>query len=890
MRTGVATLLALLFLPHAALRAQVPNLVPQQGRVAVNGENFTGTGHFKFALVNGGGNITYWSNDGSSAGGAEPLSGITLPVTKGLYSVMLGDTTVPGMTALPLTVYANADLRLRIWFNDGTQGYQKLAPDQRLAPNGYLPDGSISAAKLARGAESPAIHVTSSFGSYPMSGNQHYVATGNTSFQLPSGGQLGDVIRIDRTGGGGITISDPGGGVWGFSSFSPPSHGIYDLYGTGNGMIYWAFARNTGSSSPSLTLHRTENRGALWNQVGFSGQHIVAFACSADGNTAISTTTPARLLNVTRNGGSSWVQRGPAEQRDWRHFACSSDGTRLYAAEDTGQLHVSADGGVTWAAIGASRPWKKLSCSADGMKLVAGLPGSPHASITVSTDGGVTWATHPTGTSAVHDVACSADGTTVIAAVDGYALVSRDGGVTWAPTTIWPGKVAISANGSTMIGLRSDSPLMISRDRGQTWLYSGPQRQWTSATCSADGSAFAAHSISGTQFWTSSGGAFHSTTQPGTVELVYGSDGWTTTRGLGTWTQSGNNLSIATGNVGIGTSAPAYPLSFGNTTGTKIALWDQPNSTADYGIGMGSSQMYFHVGAPGARFSFLDAPGGNEVLKIGTGTTAGVAINAGGNFDNPQLTLNQTTAGDWSRIRMKSDGPAWDIALSAGAAPVMNIYNGNANVLSLEHQGNATLTRNLNFLTNTGLRQMVNLWNNEHAIGVQAWTTYFRTIGGTAAGGFAWYRGGIHNDSQYNAGGGEELMRLNSGGLTVRGTFVSSSDRHMKENIREVNARDVLDKVVSMPVSRWNYLDDPDSDHIGPMAQDFHAAFRAGADDKHIATVDADGVALAAIKGLNEKLEERDREIESLRERNKAMEARLEALEKAVLKSGTGEP
>ena len=39
------------------------------------------------------------------------------------------------------------------------------------------------------------------------------------------------------------------------------------------------------------------------------------------------------------------------------------------------------------------------------------------------------------------------------------------------------------------------------------------------------------------------------------------------------------------------------------------------------------------------------------------------------------------------------------------------------------------------------------------------------------------------------------------------------------------------------------------------MAQDFYAAFAVGADDKHISTVDADGVALAAIQGLNEKLE-----------------------------------
>jgi phage shock protein A len=37
-------------------------------------------------------------------------------------------------------------------------------------------------------------------------------------------------------------------------------------------------------------------------------------------------------------------------------------------------------------------------------------------------------------------------------------------------------------------------------------------------------------------------------------------------------------------------------------------------------------------------------------------------------------------------------------------------------------------------------------------------------------------------------------------------------------------------------------------------------------DDKHIATVDEDGVALAAIQGLNEKLEAKDAEIQDLKQ------------------------
>lgn len=133
--------LSLLFLANYA-QAQVPNLVNYQGLVAVGNTNFTGTGSFKFVLTNAAGNITYWSNDGTGSGGAEPTHAVSLTVAKGLYSVLLGDTTLGNMSAIPASVFLNPDLRLRVWFNDGTNGSQQLSPDQRLAPNSYLADGT----------------------------------------------------------------------------------------------------------------------------------------------------------------------------------------------------------------------------------------------------------------------------------------------------------------------------------------------------------------------------------------------------------------------------------------------------------------------------------------------------------------------------------------------------------------------------------------------------------------------------------------------------------------------------------------------------------------------------------------------------------------------------
>jgi hypothetical protein len=137
--------------------SQVPQLVNYQGRVAVDGLNFNGPGSFKFALVDGTGATTFWSNDGTSSAGSQPTVAVPLTVANGLYSVMLGDTMLSNMAAIPASVWANADVRLRVWFNDGMHGFQLLSPDQRLAPNGYLSDGAVTAAKIAPGGTLPAL-------------------------------------------------------------------------------------------------------------------------------------------------------------------------------------------------------------------------------------------------------------------------------------------------------------------------------------------------------------------------------------------------------------------------------------------------------------------------------------------------------------------------------------------------------------------------------------------------------------------------------------------------------------------------------------------------------------------------------------------------------------
>jgi hypothetical protein len=108
---------------------------------------------------------------------------------------------------------------------------------------------------------------------------------------------------------------------------------------------------------------------------------------------------------------------------------------------------------------------------------------------------------------------------------------------------------------------------------------------------------------------------------------------------------------------------------------------------------------------------------------------------------------------------------------------------------------------------------------------------------------------------------GSTITAWNGAILTDGGVWSNASDRNRKTDFENVDAREVLDRLAALPVHRWRYTNEvAGTRHLGPTAQDFQVAFGLGSDDKSIGTVDADGVALAAIQGLNEKLEAKLRE------------------------------
>jgi hypothetical protein len=134
------------------------------------------------------------------------------------------------------------------------------------------------------------------------------------------------------------------------------------------------------------------------------------------------------------------------------------------------------------------------------------------------------------------------------------------------------------------------------------------------------------------------------------------------------------------------------------------------------------------------------------------------------------------------------------------------------------------------------------------------------------------------------AANGSVLIRSNitgaNSGVTMAaggGSFTSLSDRRVKTAIESVDALAILERVVELPISTWSYIaQGTDVRHIGPMAQDFKSAFAVGESDTGITTIDADGVALAAIQGLNAKLEA---ENTALRSESTELRARLDRLE-----------
>lgn len=333
----------------------------------------------------------------------------------------------------------------------------------------------------------------------------------------------------------------------------------------------------------------------------------------------------------------------------------------------------------------------------------------------------------------------------------------------------------------------------------------------------------------------------------------------------------------ASGHSSLATGAGTIASGDGST-----AMGVQTTASGYFSTAMGSYNTA--SGSQSTAMGISTTASGSQSTAMGFGTTASGDFSTAMGDTTVASAYNSTAMGNLStaagthstaigrRAKANHQGSfVWSDSQDASFASTTT------NQFSLRAGGGVRFSDDTPALSfgSTG-RQMIHLWGVAHGIGVQPNTTYFRT--GTR---FSWFRGGTHSNAENSAGtGGTVAMTLTSGGLTVNGTFVSSSDRNAKRDFQPVDPLAVLDKVVALPLSEWTYqADEEASRHLGPMAQDFKAAFGLGSGDKHIATVDAGGVALAAIQGLNQKLEQR---LEQKETELAELKARLERLEQLL--------
>lgn len=292
--------------------------------------------------------------------------------------------------------------------------------------------------------------------------------------------------------------------------------------------------------------------------------------------------------------------------------------------------------------------------------------------------------------------------------------------------------------------------------------------------------------------------------------------------GIGLWTQSGTNIGYSTGYAGIGTTNPQAPFEIvGN------------NSFPQLDVAAGSN-------APYGAFLGLDATattGGQDYLIFSTGGTAAEGLG--------KLVFKDQSRNIYS-FTTDSNGNFGVGTYAPQAA--LDVHSGSevATILQSSSIGGTTLR----------------ITNSYNPADQASWDMTVTAAGSGDGPGFLSL--GLSDGSspplEISPNGFVAMYNsypnylLNVENCYCNGnTWVNNSDRAMKENFSAIKSSNVLAKVTALPITTWNYKTQT-ARHLGPMAQDFYAAFGLGQDGKHIATIDEEGVALAAIQGLNQKM------------------------------------
>jgi hypothetical protein len=334
MKTKLSILLSVVICRFvlAAPAPAVPGIISHQGKITVSGTNYTGSGLFKFALVNAAGTTTYWSNDGTSTGGSEPTTAVSLTVARGVFSVNLGDTSVANMTqSIPASVFANSGVYLRVWFDDGVNGSQLLSPDRQITSVGY----AFRAGSAATYNETDPVFSASVASGIQASDTNAWNAkvdgsgTANSIAKFTSGSTIGNSVITESSGKIGIGTNTPSQtlevngtiksstGGFAFPDGSVQTTAATNTASSGGGssptLLVQAFLNSTVALAPSAETQI--NFDDLVTDVGscYSGGAFVApstglYTVQFNG---VSLSTPAATRRgVIRKGGNEFFSGG----------------------------------------------------------------------------------------------------------------------------------------------------------------------------------------------------------------------------------------------------------------------------------------------------------------------------------------------------------------------------------------------------------------------------------------------------------------------------------------------------------------------------------------------------------------------------------------------------
>jgi hypothetical protein len=336
----------------------------------------------------------------------------------------------------------------------------------------------------------------------------------------------------------------------------------------------------------------------------------------------------------------------------------------------------------------------------------------------------------------------------------------------------------------------------------------------------------------------------------------------------------GDSALAAAGNLvtdDFGTVGGGYQNTAGNDSGTTTDAWMATVAGGYKNVASGT------IATVGGGFNNTVSTSGGTIAG-GQQNTAGSFAFVGGGQTNFATGGASTVGGGGSNDATGAQATVGGGANNTASGPSATVVGGQANVAS---GGDATVVGGSGN-TAAGNNSLAGGSNAQaNANGCFTWgdTSTTQPISCTTANTWlARTTGGVIFVTGVNTGTGAPTagVQVAAGG----GSWSSLSDRNVKKDVTPVDPQAVLAAVDRMPVSTWRYKTEVSgAQHMGPMAQDFRAAFGLGDSDKTITGVDADGVALAAVKGLRELARAQAARVTTLEHENANLRARLDKIE-----------